>query len=52
VEMLVDYNFVIDDHPLENMYVPLTNPDPELEAAAQHFYKSFWPDYEEEFSIN
>lgn len=47
VEMLIDQNFVIDDYPLENKYVPLTDPDPELIAAARHFYKSFWPDYEE-----
>lgn len=47
VEMLVDYNFVIDDHPLENKYVPLTDPDPELITAACHFYKSFWPDFDE-----
>ena len=47
VEMLIDHNFVIDDYPLENKYLPLKDPDPELVAAAKHFYKSFWPDYEE-----
>ena len=47
VEMLIDHNLVIDDYPLENKYLPLKDPDPELVAAAKHFYKSFWPDYEE-----
>jgi len=47
VEMLVDHNLVIDDHPIENKYVPLTDPDPELIEAARHFYKSFWPDFDE-----
>lgn len=47
VDMLVDHNLVIDDQPIENKYVPLTDPDPELIAAARHFYKSFWPDFDE-----
>ncbi|MEZ4912278.1 MAG: hypothetical protein R2774_15625 [Saprospiraceae bacterium] len=47
VEMIIDHNYVIDDHPLENKYQPIKDPDPELVAAAKHFYKSFWPDYDE-----
>lgn len=47
VDLLINPNYVIDDHPLENNYVPLTDPDPELIAAAHHFYKSFWPDYDQ-----
>lgn len=47
VDLLIDPNFVIDDYPLENKYVPLENPDPELVAAARHFYVSFWPDFDE-----
>jgi len=47
VEMLIDHNYVIDDLPLENKYLPLNDPEPELVAAAKHFYKSFWPDDEE-----
>lgn len=47
VEMLIDHNYVIDDHPLENKYQPLKDPDPELVGAAHHFYKSFWPGYDQ-----
>jgi hypothetical protein len=47
VEMLGSPEMVIDDHPIENKYKKLIDPDPELVAAVKHFYMSFWPDYDE-----
>lgn len=47
IEMLASPETVINHHPIKNKYKELIDPDPELVAAAKHFYKSFWPDYEE-----